>query len=98
MRVRQDPRSKNMNQNVYWRLVYLEPKTSALGMLRETLQKRGDMPAGVWGKSQEVSMVPSDLKCLGLLQKVHSPPHNRVPERVPSLPSSLPGKLQIYRL
>lgn len=71
LRVRQDPRSKNMNQNVYWRLLYLEPKTCALGMLRETLQKRGDMPAGVWGKSQEASMVPSDLKCLGLLQKAY---------------------------
>lgn len=76
LRVRQDPRSKNMNQNVYWRLLYLEPKTCALGMLRETLQKRGDMPAGVWGKSQEASMVPSDLKCLGLLQKAYPPPHS----------------------
>lgn len=101
LRVRQDTRSKNMNQNVYWRLLYLEPKTSALGMLRETSQKRGDMPAGVWGKSQEASMVPSDLKCVGLLQKVYSPPCHRVPERGgqrPLLPPSLPGKLQIYRL
>ena len=47
-------RIENYNGNVNWRLLYLGLKTSALGMLRETLQKRGDTPAGVWARARKL--------------------------------------------